>query len=231
MNLSTQHQTGSFLSTWFKALCLACSLLVGSGGTQAAPLLNVSGTGNLGHFIAPDQAAAVSFTFSQTFNGVSITADLTKISAATDGGVFLVSNLGPSANLGNIVATQDFSAINFIGSGTVLFSGLNLGAGDYAIVVANSQSTQGNVIWNGSSSASVTQASGVVDGIDFFASDTSGFIFNSFFTPILASDRQAFFTLTAADPVVTNVPEPGSLLLLVFGLAGLVIVRTRNNLR
>ncbi len=230
MNLFTSRQTVSFFGAWLKALYLASSLLLGAASAQAMPLLNVGGVSNAGYIILPDQAAAVSFSFTQAFSGVSITADLTKINPATDGGVFLVSNLGPSANLGHIVATQNFSAISFIGSGTVLFSGLNLGIGDYFMVVANSQSTLGNVIWNGSNAASVTQASGVLDGIDFFASNTSGFLFNSAFTPILASDRSAFFAVTAVDPVVTHVPEPGSLLLMVFGLAGLAGARARKRM-
>jgi len=227
-NFSQRHP-GLVISAWFKALYLASLLLLGAMGAEAAPVLDVTGVSDHGYLIHPDQAAAVSFTFTQAFSGVSITADLTKINPATDGGVFLVSNLGPSATIGDIVATANFSAISFIGNGTTLFSGLNLGIGNYAIVVANSQSTTGDVIWNGSSLASVSQAAGVLDGIDFFASDTSGFLVNSAFTTVLASDRSAFFTVTAADPV-SNVPEPSSLLLLVLGVAGLVGVRARQRM-
>ncbi len=228
MTHSTERQARAPFPTWLKSLGLGWSMLLAVAAAQAMPLLNVSGFGDKGYIIAPDQAAAVSFHFDQAFSGVSITADLTKINPSTDGGVFLVSNLGPSATLGDVIATQNFSAISFIGSGTVLFSGLNLGLGDYAIVVANSQSTAGNVLWNGSSAASVSHAVGVVDGIDFFSSNTSGFLFNSAFTPVLGSDRQAFFTVTAADTVVTQVPEPASLLLLVVGLVGLASTRVRK---
>lgn len=228
MTQSTRRQIGSTISTWFKALCLAPLLLLGAAASEAMPLLGVTGVSNSGYIIHPDQAAAVSFSFTQSFSGVSITADLTKLSAATDGGVFLVKKLGPSATLGDILATADFSAISFIGNGTLLFSGLNLGAGDYAILVANSQSTTGNVIWNGSNAASASAAAGVGDGIDFFSSDTSGFLVNSTFATVLPSVASAFFNVIAADPVVTNVPEPGSVFLLIFGLAGLVAVRARK---
>lgn len=214
---------------WYQTLLLCLSFAFCASGVNAAPLLSVGGNSNQGYIIHPDQAAAVSFTLTQGFNGVAITANLTKISQATDGGVYLVRNLGPSATLADVVATANFSAINFVGSGTLLFSGLTLGVGDYAVVVADSQSTAGNVIWDGSNSATVTQAAGVIDGIDFFSANTSGFLFNSVFLPVLPSVSSAFFAVTVADPIVINdVPEPESLLLVVFGLASLVVVRARN---
>ena len=213
------------------AILMALTMALGSAAVQASPtpLLTVSGSNlDTGHLIRRDQAAAVSFIFDNAFSNVTITADLTKLSTASEGGIYLVRNLGPSAGLGDLVAAVDFNSINFTGAGTILFTGLNLAGGSYAVVVANGPANDigDNVIWQGSSTADVAQSVGVHDGIDFFSADTSGFLFNSFFTPVLASRTQAFFTVTANE--VTSVPEPGSLLLVFLAMGSLLWVRVQR---
>ena len=98
------------------AILMALTMALGSAAVQASPtpLLTVSdGFSDSGHLIRPDQAAAVSFIFDNAFSNVTITADLTKLSKASEGAIFLVSNLGPTAGLGDIVASADFNSINF----------------------------------------------------------------------------------------------------------------------
>ena len=231
MNFPSLNAMAQRGSNWCSAVFLGLSLALGSAAVQASPtpLLTVSGSNlDTGHLIRPDQAAAVSFIFDNAFSNVTITADLTKLSTASEGAIFLVSNLGPTAGLGAIVASADFNSIHFTGAGTILFTGLNLAGGSYAVVVANGQGNDigDNVIWQGSSTADVAQSLGVHDGIDFFAADTSGFLINSAFATVLASRTQAFFTVTANE--VTSVPEPGSLLLVFLAMGSLVWVRVQR---
>ncbi len=220
-------------SNWCSAIFLGLALALGNAAVQASPtpLLTVSDTDTLsasGHLIRPDQAAAVSFIFDNAFSNVTITADLTRLASAVEGGVYLVRLLGPDADTDDLVAAVDFKSINFTGAGTVLFTGLNLIVGSYAVVVANGQANPVGavVVWNGSSTADVAQSAGVVDGIDFFSADTSGFLFDSFFSPVSAERTQAFFSVTANE--VTSVPEPGSLLLVFLAMGSLVWVRVQR---
>jgi len=213
---------------WWHALPVVLGLMLCTASLRAAPqtspLLTVTGAGDLGYIINSNQAAAVSFTLTQAFTGISATADLTGVNAR--GGAFLMSNLGPSATVGDILASVDLASITFAGADTLLFTGLNLGPGDYAILVASDQSFQSStVIWNGSSAPSVTAGPGIIDGIDFFSASTAGGPWSSQFTPVF--DRSAHFMLSVATPV----PEPATWLLMVMGSAALVVVQVRRRPR
>ena len=115
MNFPSLNAMAQRGSNWCSAVFLGLSLALGSAAVQASPtpLLTVSGSNlDTGHLIRPDQAAAVSFIFDNAFSNVTITADLTKLSTASEGAIFLVSNLGPTAGLGAIVASADFNSIH-----------------------------------------------------------------------------------------------------------------------
>lgn len=196
---------------WHAGL-LAMALAFVSAPSQAQqPLLSVTGASTLGHTIHANQAAAVSFTLTRAFEDVTATADITGLSPR--GGVFLMKDVGPGTGFADIVAAVDIGSITFAGSDTVLFSGLNLGAGTYAIVIASDQSSPNStLIWNGSRSALVTASPGVIDGIDLFAADTVEFPPASTFSTVL--DRSAHFAL-----FIPSVPEPATWLLLATGTA------------
>lgn len=206
----------------WRAGLLALALAGLTAPVLAQPLLTVTGASTLGHTISSNQAAAVSFTLTRAFEGVTATADITGLSPR--GGVFLMKDLGPGTGFADIVAAVDIGAITFAGSETVLFSGLNLGAGDYAIVIASDQSSPNStLIWNGSRSAQVTASAGVIDGIDLFASDTAEFPPASAFSAVF--DRSAHFAL-----FIPAVPEPATWLLMAVGV-GLLWARQRAHRR
>lgn len=201
--------TSQIRQAWHAGL-LALALSGLGAPSQAQPLLSVTGASTLGHTISSNQAAAVSFTLTRAFEDVTATADITGLSPR--GGVFLMRDVGPGTGFTDIVAAVDISAITFAGSETVLFSGLNLGAGDYAIVIASDQSSPNStLIWNGSRSAQVTASAGVIDGIDLFAADTVEFPPASAFSTVF--DRSAHFAL-----FIPAVPEPATWLLMGMGV-------------
>lgn len=218
-------QVLSRTTRWWRALPVALGLVLCAAGLRAAPLLTVTGAGDLGHTINSNQAAAVSFTLTQAFTGISATADLTGVNAR--GGAFLMSNLGPLATVADIVASVDLASIVFAGADTLLFSGLDLGPGDYAILVASDQSFQSStVIWNGSRVPNVTAGLGIIDGIDFFSASTAAGPWSSSFTTVF--DRSGHFMLSVA---TQGVPEPSTWLLVVLASAGLVVVQVRRRPR
>lgn len=219
--------TTSLAATWLRirqacrqgilAMALACT----GAALQAQPLLTVTGPSTLGHTIRSNQAAAVSFTLTRAFEDVTATADLSGLSPR--GGVFLMRDLGPGTGFADIVAAKDLAAITFAGSDTVLFSGLNLVAGDYAIVVASDQSARDSlIIWNGSrtAQASVTAAAGVIDGIDLFSTNTAEFPPASVFSATF--DRSAHFALS-----IPTIPEPSAGWLLFAGMGLMMGLRRR----
>ena len=143
---------------------------------QAVVILEVTGGDSAaGHAIFDDQAALTSFSLSQPFFNVTITAHLDcPVSCRDgDGGVFLVNAFGNTAGIVNIIDAVDFSALTFAGANTVLFTGLNLLIDDYFLVVANEV---GLAFWTGSTpgTAAVTTAPGVTHTLDLFADDTGG---------------------------------------------------------
>ncbi len=218
-NLKTTF--GNRFSRLSVRLSIAALLILLTLNVHAIPLLTVNGAGDSGYIINSNQAAAVSFVLTENFNDVTIRADLTGVNA--QGGVFLMSELGTNAGFGDIVAAVDFSSLVFSGSNTLLFSGLDLLTGNYAILVASDQSAPNStVIWNGSSAANVVAASGITLGIDFFSSSTAAFPPASSFDTI--SDRSAHFSISRT---VTQVLEPGSGLLFILGLAGFVLRHSR----
>lgn len=209
-------------------LTLAAMFTLAAFSAQAVPILTVDGAGDLGHIIDSNQAAAVSFTLTDSFDDVSITADLTSVGAV--GAAFLMTDLGPTAGFGDMVASVDFSNITFDGSNTLLFSGLSLLSAEYALVIASDQSTpDSTVIWNGSSSAlsQVTSASGITYGGNFFSADTDAFPASSSFDFVF--DRAAHFTVSAGAGSVVEAPEPASWLLIAMGLVGFAFRRTISN--
>ena len=204
---------------------LTAVLMLSASELLASPLLTVTGEGDKGYSIYSNQAAAVSFTLTETFNEVSITADLTDFNA--QGGIFLMSNIGPDAGIGDMVAGVEFDSIVFSGKSTVLFTGLTLSPGAYAVVVASDQSAPDSmVIWNGSTVADVTAAGGIIDGIDFFCSNTDAFPPSSSFETIF--DRAAHFSVSGITSSVTPVPEPNSCLLLALGFVVFAFHRNRR---
>ena len=204
---------------------LVAVLTLSASELLAVPLLTVTGDGDLGYRIESNQAAAVSFTLTESFNEVSITADLTGFNA--QGGIFLMSNLGPGVWTENVVADVDFKDIAFSGNATVLFTDLTLSPGAYAVVVAMDQSEPGSqVIWNGSTRADVTAADGITDGINLFFDSTDEFPPSSSFDTIF--DRSAHFSVSGSNSSVTPVPEPDSWLLVVSGFVVFAFHRNRR---
>ena len=163
-----------------------------AGVLHADPLLDVSGVGDLGYTINSDQAAAVTFTLTDFFTDLSVTADLFGINA--QGGAFLMTDIGPTAGVGDIVDAIDLAGVTFAGSGTLLFAGLALGPGDYALIVASDQAfPTSTVLWNESTTPTTTTFPGIIDGIDFFASSTAAFPSASLFSVVF--DRSAHFAV------------------------------------
>ena len=190
------------------ALCLLATK------ARADSLLSVGGTGDRGHAIDDDEAAAASFTLANTYYEVAIRAELSAF-ASSEAIAFLMTNIGAGAGFSDVKAYVDLSGSDISTEPTLLFDGLTLSAGDYFLVVST---VSGFLYWEGSSTPIVTAAPGVVHGVDFFTDDAETFPPFSRFDVLF--DRAAHFTIhgTSSAPV----PEPASLTLFAVGFLGFV---------
>jgi hypothetical protein len=202
------------------ALLAFVSMITLTAPARAAVLLEVGGTPDRPITFNLNEAIAVSFNLSTPFDDVSFSAPLICDSCTFT--LFLMqARLGPSATVGDLVHAASFSGIPL---GGTLFSGLDLAADDYFVVVANLGGP--SIIWEGGASPAVSSAPGVTH-LEDWASTSFDVTFppTSVFEVILNQGAR-FYTVEAA--VRGAVPEPGTAMLLLFA-AGLVIaVRLRR---
>jgi hypothetical protein len=135
---------------------------------QAALIVDVSGpvtTG--GEVFSGNQATAVSFTLTQPFINVKVSAGTVAAPMVVVGGVgtlVITRSIGPGSTVGDIVATKVLTS-----SSTLFIDGLSLAPGTYYFLIALDS---GSVGWPGSFSATVTTDPAAAHSFDFFASAT-----------------------------------------------------------
>ena len=186
------------------------------GGTlKAAPvtLLDVSGAGDTGQTINADEAVAVSFTISATFDNVTVSSPLLCIGCT--GGLTLIKNqIGPGASAGDVVASLNLD----VNTTTPYFAPMTLDSGTYFLVASIDS---GSAAWVGSSIPAVTEATNVTHGLDFVATTTDPFAPQSDYNVILGG--------SALHYTITSVPEPASFTAL--GAAFLTVAGVRGRRR
>jgi hypothetical protein len=188
---------------------------------RAAVLLDVGGTPDRPITFDLNEAIAVSFNLSTPFDDVNFSAPLICDSCTFT--MFLMqARLGPSATVGDLVHAASFTGIPL---GGTLFSGLDLVADDYFVVVANTGAP--SIIWEGGASP-VVSGDPAVTHLEDWASST----FDPTFPPtsvfdVILDQGARFYTVEAA--ITGAVAEPGSpLLLLGAGLLILIMRRGRG---
>jgi hypothetical protein len=137
------------------ALLALVSLFAVTAPARAAVLLDVGGTADRPLTLDIDEAIAVSFNLGSPFDDVSFSAPLI-CSSCTFTAFLMQARLGPSATVGDLVQAASFTGIPL---GGTLFSGLDLVADDYFVVVANTGLP--SIIWEGGVSPAVFAAPGV----------------------------------------------------------------------
>ena len=216
MNIIRTSKAKSFsLAT---ALCCMLILATLSSQAEATTILDISGTDDTGQITDADEGVAASFTLTQAFSNVSITAPTS--CTFCSGGVYLMKNaIGPTATIADVIAANVFTPSSQI----ILFTGLNLSAGDYFVVLTMDDGITGAAGWSGSTTPTISSLAGIIPGFDYRVEDVNqGFPGQSNFTALLGNDR-LFLTVTADVP--TAVPTPSTVWLFISALAGFGFIR------
>jgi hypothetical protein len=189
----------------------ADSILVGLTGTTSA-----SG----GFFIGSAPGGTIwqgfSFTLGQNYSNVSIipTFQLPEGSATVT--IWLTDSMGPLSTPSNVIGS---ATLNLTSSGTNVFlSGLTLGSGTYDVFFSQSS---GNAYWGSLSSPTMQLGAGVVLGNQLTC--VRGCVDRDFAPASSWVDTGS----TPASPVIisgTPVPEPSTLVLLIAGMLGVLVV-------
>ncbi|MGC9270411.1 PEP-CTERM sorting domain-containing protein [Acidiphilium sp.] len=199
------------------ALCLGASapamaspLVATISLTNGEFAVNTTGTTVAGLSGTFDSVASGDFSFSNSFTSSTTPYDLTLGGSVTVNGATVLSGTSPvfDSSVGNLTAAIDTLSI----AGTTAYDPVLVGVIDYILL---SGQNPGTVSYQGYS---------LTYGYSGTDSGTFALGSNSPFFPGVSATTGSF-TATAS---LTEVPEPGSLLLLASGLLGLAVVRRRR---
>jgi hypothetical protein len=190
-------------------LCLVVVSVCLSAPVGATPILEVTGANDYTRVLLDEDAAAATFLLSAPISGLSISAELECF------GCSAVAYLTTGLDVG--FQPHDLVAAASVGSNP-LFSGLDLDAGTYFLVIGNSA---GALFWHASVAPVVTGTGEASRLLDWFADDAEAIAPASLFTPITGGGLH--YELSRPDDVI---PEPATACLLAISVA--VILRRRR---
>jgi hypothetical protein len=195
---------------------------------EADTILQVSGPNNFfaeaENQVGNYSLGVVSWNQAIGYDGVSISFQGTGISSTATGTAYLMTSMGPGTTIADQVATTAFSELPGESSTISLFSGLDLPAGSYYLMILADPSSQ--LEWDAANypDANTTLGQGV--SLTFPAAD--GKILAGL-TPYAPYPPATDFLVGFQDDLLVDVssaPEPGILsMLVVCGLAGLTVRR------
>lgn len=205
-----------------KKIILAAGILLGLAfSAQASTVLALTGTTSTS---SPAHDSVNSPGLSGI--GFSLGSDLTNLSFTvgyTCAGLclvdaYLMNNIGPSATNSNVVAAAVLD-----GSNMTAFSGINLTAGDYALILTTNT---GIFSWNASSSPSFFYG-GSVSPISSFVDLAYNSVLPYASTVSALTDLAFLYTIEQFNGQIAAVPLGPTAPFLAFGIVGLVVLRRR----
>lgn len=195
-------------------LLLSATVLSASLAAHADSIAGRSG-GTLAGVITYSPQAA-SFTITQTYTDVSISAYLSAANLVMpgQGTVYLTDQIGPGTTVANQISSIALSGVGFAPLTTTdLFSGLTLGPGTYYIVTDSN--TGGRLGWDDFTGNTDLASTGNTTNTDLNGTDNGGYPPANTFT-----SQGTFEDFDVSTPATTVTPEPSGLVLMGTGLLG-----------
>ncbi len=174
--------------------------------------------------LGPNDVFCISWSTSDAFSNVSITARMTSFSGMPGSGIaYLTTQIGPGTTVLDQVASAPFIVSAPIASDVLLFSGLSLTAGTYYLTLSSPEST---TAWLGASNPPMTTAPGVSYNGQFGQRHTPVDPYppaSGFMPTDVAQGYSSLLFVVSGDAV----PEPSTAVTLLVG-CGLLICRQRR---
>jgi hypothetical protein len=215
-------------------ILFAAAAVLYTGSAFGGPVTIVSDLFTSGTSGSTGGWQAVTWTETGSYTNVSIGANLAISNGLSTGtGIaYLVTALGPSATLANLVATDPITVSGNPGVNTMtsLFTGLSLGPGTYYLLINPTDiNMTDSLVWDGGGTPTQTLDTGVIQQADRMLSGTVA-------TPPYDSANIAstlsvshLFSVTGTAVVGnSNTPEPGTMGMLALGLGGLGVFLRRK---
>jgi hypothetical protein len=231
------------LGRWGTSGCVAlATILILAIPLNASIIISVTATPHLSTIIGDFEVVSTSWSESNSYTDVSITAlvNSPSIGGPPSATAYLTTRIGPGTTVMDEVARAAFavplelpvcSPTGSCGANVTLFSGLSLGPGDYFLTMG--PPTDGNVGWFPAIDPTVIEDSGVTLGscVAAFSSAIAPYPPTSAFGPPgtcgSGPDNTSFVMIFAVTGTAENaVPEPAPVALIGCGALSLLIGRT-----
>lgn len=202
------------------------ALLVLTAGAAADPIIDVMGNPTNASTVSATQYNAVNFSLTSDFNDVDIDASLvTSLTSLQSGTAYLTDQVGAGTTAANVIAQTSFDFVNVVNASTELgwvdlFSGIDLSAGSYWLIVGAPISGSGAISLSPAATYTV-DSDASVDGMFFSAGTNVDGAFTPASTFVGSGLGNRFFRVSG-----TKVPAPAGAA--VLGLAGLAASRRRR---
>lgn len=190
-------------------------------------IISVTAPPGLSTLIDSSSVVSTSWSESQAYSDVAISVlvDSAIVGQTPSADAFLTTNIGPGTTATDEISHTRFTvpvqlpvcSPNSCGAVVTLFSGLNLGPGDYFLTIAPDAMSSGVVGWFPALNPTVVEGAGVSEGTSFLAAGAA------FYPPASAfGDYQYAMNFTVTGAATSPIPEPATAPMI--GLGALVLL-------
>jgi hypothetical protein len=195
-------------------------------------IISVTAPPALSTLILGSSVVSTSWSESQAYSDVAISVlvDSAIVGQTPSADAFLTTNIGPGTTATDEISHTRFTvpvqlpvcSAESCGAVVTLFSGLNLGPGDYFLTIAPDAMSSGFVGWFPALNPTVVEGAGVSAGTSFLAAGAAFYPPASAFGDYAFGGYQYAMNFTVTEAATSPIPEPATAPMI--GLGALVLL-------